>query len=50
MEGNLGKEFFEKLINDKRFANVLGILETEKDPDKSYKDQVSFLKSLRRSL
>ncbi len=50
MEGNLGKAFFEKLVNDKRFENALGILETEKDPVESYKNQLSFLKSLRRPL
>jgi deoxyribonuclease-4 len=50
MEGNLGKAFFEKLVNDERFEDALGILETEKDPDNSYKKQLSFLKSLRSSL
>ena len=47
MEGILGKEFFTKLVNDKRLINILGILETEKDPIFSYKKQLSFLKSLR---
>jgi deoxyribonuclease-4 len=48
MEGVLGKAFFKKLVNDKRFINTLGILETEKDPIASYKNQLLLLKSLRK--
>jgi len=46
--GLLGLEFFEKLVNDERLDGVLGILETPFDEDKSYKNQLDILKSLRR--
>ena len=44
-EGEIGEGFFRKVVNDKRFENVLGILETPvKD---TYKDEIAKLKSYR---
>jgi len=46
-KGYLGKEFFEKVINDYRFENALGILETPENEDCTYKKQLAYLKNLR---
>lgn len=43
-EGNLGKEFFEIFMNDKRFDNIPIILETI-DSEK-WKDEIEYLYSL----
>lgn len=47
-EGYLGEEFFRKVLNDKRFSETLGILETPVRDDGSYKPQIKYLKDLRR--
>ncbi|MDY6820901.1 MAG: deoxyribonuclease IV [Deferribacterota bacterium] len=47
LEGDLGRDFFRKLINDKRFSYTLGILETEKDVNSSYRNQINRLYKLR---
>ena len=44
-EGEIGEGFFRKVVNDKRFDNVLGILETPVELD--YKDELKKLKSYR---
>ncbi|WP_303850423.1 deoxyribonuclease IV [Seleniivibrio woodruffii] len=44
-EGEIGEEFFRKAVNDKRFENVLGILETPVETD--YKKEIIKLKSYR---
>jgi deoxyribonuclease IV len=45
-EGHLGKAFFHRLVNDRRFDGKLGILETPEGPD-SWKKEIAWLKSLR---
>lgn len=46
-KGVLGIDFFKKVINDERFKEILGILETPIADDMTYKEEVSLLKSLR---
>lgn len=46
-EGILGLPLFWRLVNDARFANVPGVLETEpKNPEHPYRDEVSMLNAL----
>ncbi len=47
-KGYLGEKFFETVINDPRFKNILGILETPADENYTYKKQIAYLKRLRR--
>lgn len=44
-EGLIGESFFKRVVNDKRVAGVLGILETPVETD--YKDELVKLKSYR---
>lgn len=46
-KGVLGIDFFKKVVNDERFKDVLGILETPIESDETYKEEVALLKSLR---
>lgn len=46
-KGLLGIEFFRKVVNDKRFENMLGILETPISDTQTYKDELDILKKLR---
>jgi deoxyribonuclease-4 len=46
-KGVLGIDFFKKVINDERFKEILGILETPIADDMTYKEEVLLLKSLR---
>lgn len=45
-EGHLGKEFFRRMVNDRRFDGKLGILETPEGPE-SWKREIAWLRSLR---
>ncbi|MGB9732027.1 MULTISPECIES: deoxyribonuclease IV [Calditerrivibrio] len=45
-KGLLGLEFFRKLVNDKRFDNMLGILETPVSDIHTYKNELEILKTL----
>jgi deoxyribonuclease-4 len=45
--GEIGLDFFRKVVNDERFDNVLGVLETPATKEHTYKDEVELLKSLR---
>ena len=45
-EGHMGKPFFERLMNDRRFDGKLGILETPEGPE-SWKSEIAWLRSLR---
>lgn len=44
-EGEIGAEFFKKVVNDDRFNDILGILETP--VDENYSDEIKLLKSYR---
>lgn len=44
-QGTIGEDFFKQVINDSRFKNVLGILETPVDDD--YTNEIKLLKSYR---
>jgi len=44
-KGEIGTDFFKKVINDKRFSEILGILETP--VDENYKEEIELLKSFR---
>jgi len=46
-QGEIGSEFFEKCVNDERFKDVLGILETPIGEGQTYIDEVKLLKSMR---
>lgn len=46
-KGFIGEEYFVRLVNDKRFENVLGILETPIGSDTTYQNEVYLLKSMR---
>jgi deoxyribonuclease-4 len=46
-KGVLGIDFFKKVVNDERFKDILGILETPIESDETYKEEVALLKSLR---
>jgi deoxyribonuclease-4 len=48
-KGTIGEEFFRKVVNDKRFKDTLGILETPIDEGTTYKDEVIRLKSFREN-
>ncbi|MCA1819801.1 MAG: deoxyribonuclease IV [Thermoplasmatota archaeon] len=45
-EGHLGRPFFHRLVNDRRFDGRLGILETPDGPE-SWKKELAWLRSLR---
>jgi len=44
-KGEIGEEFFKKVVNDSRFSDILGILETPFD--ENYQQEVELLKSYR---
>ncbi|MGD9808676.1 MAG: deoxyribonuclease IV [Deferribacterales bacterium] len=44
-EGEIGGEFFKKVVNDDRFNDILGILETP--VEENYSDEIKLLKSYR---
>jgi len=44
-QGEIGEEFFKKVVNDDRFSDILGILETP--IDENYTDEIKLLKSFR---
>jgi deoxyribonuclease-4 len=46
-KGLLGIDFFKKIVNDKRFEKMLGILETPITENQTYKDELAILKKLR---
>ena len=46
-KGTIKIGFFDKLVNDKRFDNILGVLETPLNKGESYLDEVNILKKLR---
>lgn len=46
-KGTIGGEFFRKAVNDERFKNILGILETPVGEGNTYKDELKLLKSFR---
>ncbi len=48
-KGLLGIDFFKKIVNDKRFENMLGILETPISDTQTYKDELDILKKLRNN-
>lgn len=43
--GEIGEDFFKKAVNDSRFSDILGILETP--VDENYKKEIQLLKSYR---
>jgi deoxyribonuclease-4 len=45
-KGKIGGKFFKQLINDKRFKDILGCLET---PDGEYKKDIEYLRSLQKT-
>jgi deoxyribonuclease-4 len=47
-QGQLGLEFFGRLVNDKRTDGLLGILETPDGPE-SWKREIALLRSLRKA-
>lgn len=44
-KGEIGESFFKKAVNDSRFSDILGILETP--VEKNYADEIKLLKSYR---
>ena len=46
-KGEIGEEFFKKVVNDVRFSDILGILETP--VQENYSGEISLLKSYRES-
>jgi deoxyribonuclease-4 len=46
-KGTIGIDFFKRVVNDRRFENVLGILETPVKEGETYKGEIEILKSLR---
>ncbi len=46
-KGTIGLETFRRIVNDIRFKDVLGILETPVGEDETYKKELELLKSLR---
>ena len=46
-KGTIGLNFFRRVVNDDRFSNVLGILETPIEKDATYREEVALLKSLK---
>jgi len=49
-KGTIGIQFFRRVVNDKRFDNVLGILETPVLEGETYKCEIEILKSLRGAI
>jgi len=49
-KGTIGIQFFRRALNDKRFDNVLGILETPVLEGETYKGEIEILKSLRGAI
>lgn len=46
-KGTIGLEFFKRVVNDKRFENIFGILETPILEGETYKGEIEILKNLR---
>jgi len=44
-KGEIGEDFFKKAVNDARFSDILGILETP--VEENYKKEIELLKSYR---
>ncbi|WP_022850086.1 deoxyribonuclease IV [Limisalsivibrio acetivorans] len=47
-QGEIGEDFFKRVVNDERFKDVLGVLETPVKGDDTYLEEVRLLKSYRK--